>query len=62
MTEEDYAFYEDQRGPQVSKCLDAVLSLTSLDQMFVRRSDTQLNAATIAGSRNMIIKSHVGNV
>ena len=42
ITEKVNAFYEDQRGPHVSKCLAVVAPLTSSDQMFMLRSETQL--------------------
>ena len=61
MIEEDYAFYEAQRESWVATFLDVVLPSTSLDQMFIWWSDTQLNAPTAAGSRNVVIESHVGN-
>ena len=37
------------------------MHLTFLDQMFIRRSETQLNATTVVDSRNMIVEPHVGN-
>ena len=44
MTDEDFSFYADQKGRRAEKCLDVVIPLTSSDQMFIRRSETQLNA------------------
>ena len=45
----------------MAKSLNIVVFLTSSDQMFIQRSETQQNAATVAGSQNVIIESHVGN-
>jgi len=59
MNEEDYAFYEDQKGKRAGKCLDDIVALTPSDQMYIQRSKTQLNVSTFAayygGSDNTLI-------
>ena len=46
MTEEDYSFYHDQKGPRVAKCLDVLLPLTSSDKQFMRRSEIKSNLSS----------------
>jgi len=46
MTEEDYSFYQDQKGPRVAKCLDVLLPLTSSDKQFMRRSEISSNLSS----------------
>ena len=52
MTDEDFSFYTDQKGRRAEKCLDVVIPLTSSDQMFIRRSETQLNAPGLAACQS----------
>ena len=44
---EDYAFFEDQKGWRIGKCLHAALSLTASDKKFIRHSESQLNATCL---------------
>lgn len=46
MTEDDFAFYNDQKGHRIGRCLDAVIPLTSSDNLFIRRTSSQANAST----------------
>jgi len=39
MTEDDFLFYEDQKGPRKARCLHLEESLTSSDLWFTRRID-----------------------
>lgn len=38
MTTDDFAFYEDQKGPRVGRCLPFVKRMTSSDVLFRRRA------------------------
>ena len=44
MTDEDYAFYEDQNGQRIEKCLDVALPLTTSNMKLIPRSESKLNA------------------
>ena len=61
MTQQEYTLYEHYGETRVTKCLDVVVPLTSSDQMYTWRLETQLKARTISRSRSIIIKSHVCN-
>ena len=52
MTDDDYSFYNDQKGQRIGKCLDSVVPLTSSDKLFMRRSYNQTDVPTSSSDRN----------
>ena len=63
MADEDYSFYNDQKGPRIAKCLDVQLPLTSSDKQFIRRSQIKSNfASSSACPSEMETESAADNV
>ena len=62
MADEDYSFYNDQKGPRIAKRLDVPLSLTSSDKEFIRRSQIKPNFASSACPSEMETESAADNV
>ena len=46
MADENYSFYNDQKGQRIAKCLDVPLPLTSSDKQLIRRSQIKPNFAS----------------
>lgn len=46
MNDDDYAFYNDQKGDRVGRCMNEVVELSTSDQKFIRRTTSYEGAAT----------------
>ena len=63
MADEDYSFYNDQKGRRIAKCLDVPLPLTSSDIQFIRRLQVKPNFAISSACPSEIeIDSAANNV
>ena len=60
MADEDYSFYNDQKGLRIAKCLDVLLPLTLSDKQLVRRSQIKPSYSTCPSE--MEIESAANNV
>ena len=54
VTNENYSFYDDQKGLRVAKCLDASLPLTSSDKQVIRRSEIKSNLSSSSACHSEI--------
>ena len=54
VTDEDYNFCDDQKGPSVARCLDVPLPLTSSDKQFIRRLKMKSNFSSSSACHSEI--------